>query len=300
MSSLLDGISADAGNFSSKNGARLSLSIDGLAKAGTLQSKLVFYDANSGGIREHADVDWKIVSITHSRRGGRLQTFALGEDGEVIVVEKEQVWRNDIPRATFEDKRLGPMRKIRAAGDAVIAVGMNRQAYLLDENGRWENVSAPATGDNPVTGFEAVVGIGAEDFICAGWRGEIWRRHHGVWKQLDSPTNIVILDLVVGDRTIYGCGLGGLMIRGDAVAWEVIEQRPFDLDLYSVAWHAGKLYTASLYGVYELRDGKLFDVDYGFPPPETSHTLCTVADGMASIGAKDLLFLDDAGWKRLE
>jgi hypothetical protein len=300
MANLFDGISANVGDFSSANAARLALSIDAISQAERLDSRIVFYDTRNGGILEHCNVVWKAVSMTHTRRNGSLQTFVLGENGQVLIVEKERVRSCDIDRSLGNDRRGGPMRKIRAFGDAIVAVGMNRQVYFLDLSEKWVEISAPRTNGSPVTGFEAIVGIGLDDFICAGWRGEIWRRLKGVWIQFHSPTNVLISDMVVADGKIFGCGLAGLLLSGDSQTWRVVDQGTFDIDLFSVAYYRGRLFVASLYCVYELKDDKLYDVDYGIEPPGTAHTLCTVEEGMALIGAKDLYFLKDLSWRRLE
>jgi hypothetical protein len=48
MTSMLGNISIDVGDFSSGNGARLSLSIDARARAGIVQSEINYYDTGSG------------------------------------------------------------------------------------------------------------------------------------------------------------------------------------------------------------------------------------------------------------
>jgi hypothetical protein len=68
----------------------------------------------------------------------------------------------------------------------------------------------------------------------------------------------------------------------------------------SIAGHDGRIFVASLRGIYELQGDKLAPVDLGIKPPRTAHVLCAVADGLASIGAKDLLLLDGSSWRRLE
>jgi hypothetical protein len=299
MSSMLRDISVDVANFSSKNGARLSLSIDVNAKAGRLESKVVFYDANSGGIREHANVDWAVVSLTSIRRSGSLFTFALGEDGQVLIIEKERVWERPIVRDERAATR-GPLRKVRPVGSTVVAVGMDRQVFFNGEDEVWRDVSATGTEAKPVTGFEAVAGTSVEDLYCAGWRGEVWHRRGNDWRQLDSPTNILIHDLFLDGEVLWGCGLAGLVLRYQGGAWEVLDQGAFNLDLYSVAVFGGRVFFASLYGNYELRDGKLYDVDYDVTPPTTGHTLCNVGDALAAVGAKDMLMFDGSAWRRLE
>ena len=79
-----------------------------------------------------------------------------------------------------------------------------------------------------------------------------------------------------------------------------VSPRAFDLDLYSICVYQGRIFSASLHGVYELKHGKLYGVDFGIRPPKTSHTLCSVADGLGVIGAKDLFFFDGTSWRKLE
>lgn len=300
MTSLLADASCDAGDFSSKNAARLSTSIDGVAQSGVIESILDYYDTGSGGIDEYATVPWKVVSMTHTRRTGGLLTFALGEDGQMLVFEKLKHWERPLTAMPGYEAGHGPVRKIRAFGDAVLAVGMDRRVYEFKPDETWVNRSAPATRAKPVTGFEAVTGTSLNDFYCAGWRGEIWHSSAGVWQQIDSPTNILINDLTVVGDTIYGCGQAGLIIAGSGSQWRVLDQGAFELDLFSICVFQGRIFVASLYGVYELKQDKLYGVDFGGRAPKTAHTLCPVDDGLGLIGAKDLFFFDGASWRKLE
>ncbi len=300
MVSLLADMSADVGDFSSQHAARLSLSIDADAKSGVLESRLYYYDTGNGAIRKYAVVPWKVVSMTHSRRTGGLLTFALGDEGEMFVFEKLTSRERPLNTAPAYQAGRGPMRKIRAFGDAALAVGMDRQVYEFKPDETWANRSAPGTRAKPVTGFEAVTGTSLNDFYCAGWRGEIWHCRAGAWQQIDSPTNILINDLTVVGDTIYGCGLAGLIIAGSGSQWRVLDQGPFKVDLYSICAYQGRIFAASLYGVFELMQDKLHSVDFGVPAPKTAHTLCPVADGLGLIGAKDLFFFDGTSWRKLE
>ena len=300
MASMLGDISIDVGDFSSRNGARLSLSIDARARAGIVESEINYYDTGSGAIREQAVLSWKVVSMTHTRRTGSLLTFALGEDGQLVVIEKVKVWERPLTAMPGYEAGHGPLRKLRAFGDAVVAVGMDRRVYEFRPDETWFDRSAPATRAKPVTGFEAVTGSGLEDFYCAGWRGEIWHCAAGKWQQIDSPTNIMITDLTLAGDTVYGCGLAGLILVGSGAQWRVLDQGAFDLDLYSICVYEGRIFAASLYGVYELKQDKLHDVDYGIVPPTTAHTLCSTPEGLGVIGAKDLFFFDGATWRKLE
>lgn len=218
----------------------------------------------------------------------------------MFVFEKLTAWERPLTAMPGYEAGRGPMRKIRAFGDAVLAVGMDRQVYEFKPDETWVNRSAPSTRAKPVTGFEAVTGTGLNDFYCAGWRGEIWHRSAGVWRQIDSPTNVLITDLTVAGDTIYGCGLGGLVIAGSGSQWRVLNQGTFDRDLYSVCVYQGRIFAASLYGVYELKHDKLYNVNFGMQSPKTAHTLCPAADGLGVIGAKDLLFFDGTSWRKLE
>jgi hypothetical protein len=296
---MLGDMSVDAGDFSSKNAARLSISFDGVAQSGIVESNLYYYDTGSGAIREYPVAPWKVISMAHSRRTGGLLTFALGEDGQMFVFEKLTARERPLTPTAHEGGR-GPLRKIRAFGDAVLAVGMDRQVYEFQPDETWVNRSAPGTRAKPVTGFEAVTGAGSDDFYCGGWRGEIWYCAAGVWHQIDSPTNILITDLSMAGDVVYGCGLAGLILVGSGTQWRVLDQGAFDLDLYSICAYQDRIFAASLHGVYELRQNKLYDVNFGIKPPKTAHTLCPVADGLGVIGAKDLLFFDGTSWRKIE
>lgn len=300
--SLLQPFSLDAVDFS-KTGARLSLSMDVRAKAGVVESNIMFYEIESGGIIEHAKVPWKVVSITHTYATEKLNTYALGEDGQVKVIEKEMVWDADISSTPAWQKGRGPVRRIRGLGDYVYVVGMGRQVYRLSPKQdlhAWEWLEVPDSKDGTVVGFETIASVG-DDLVCAGWRGEIWRFHEGVWKQEESGTKLLITDMTTVGDTLYACGLGGLILRNVSGVWETLPQDGFTKDLFSIVAYEGQIFLASLTGFYTLVDGKVTPIDFGdISTPTTAHTVCLVEGGIAACGAKDMLIMQGGVWRRLE
>ena len=299
MSSILNDYSLDTGCFLSEHAALLALSMDSLSQQDKPHSYVVSYFVDNGAIREVGTYGWPIVSMAMSTTAIPKFGLALGAEGELLSIDRSGA--RDVSAANSPNNAhlRGPMRKVRCIDGQMIVVGMNRQAYVIHQDGLWEDISpAPAVG--PVSGFEAIAGLAREDIVCAGWRGEIWCRTAGAWRQLPSPTNTLITDLAVSeDGTYYACGLNGLVLTGRGDQWRVLDQGRFDLNLYSVAVAGEHVYPSSLYGVYELRDDLLYRVAIA-PPPGTAHVVQAIGSGVALLGAKDLYLMSDGRWRRLE
>lgn len=301
MTSLLADNSVDVGTFHGLQGGFLSLSVDSLSAEETMHSLLVTYETANGAMRQLESVGWKVVSMGHVRDQATLRAFALGEDGQVLRFERAGTSEVNIFPATQYRGNRGPLRKIRPLGATMTAVGMDRQVYALRNNSQWTSIGPPGTGAKPVTGFEAICGASLDDFYCAGWRGELWRRVAGNWSRLESPTNITVLDLCAHPSGIvYGCGLAGLIVRGAGNVWSVLDQGAFDLNLYSIAVHEERVFVATNYSVLELQGDQLYAVNFGADAPKTAHTLCPVPGGLFSIGSKDIFLMQNGVWRRVE
>lgn len=298
MTSLWQDHSIDAGCFINSIGVLLSLSTDATSNAGIEHSQLILYATDNGAVREIGTYPWKIVSLAMTYRNATSTGYALGENGPLIRIE--QSGTHDLSAALPQLR--GPLRKVRPVGDAMVIVGMRHQVIAEHANDQCDDLS-PIAATGPLGGFEAVAGESLDNFICAGWNGEIWQRLKGRWNKLDSPTNVLITDIAQGpDGTYVACGLAGLIVMGQGDEWRVLDQGRFNLNLYSVVYHAGRFYVSSMYGLYELRDDeKLYDISYDTTPsPTTAHTVQSVGRALGLIGAKDLYLRDGPAWKRFE
>ncbi|MGM9485030.1 hypothetical protein ACS5PN_27825 [Roseateles sp. NT4] len=302
MTSLWTDHTIDAGCFLNPGVAMLSISTDSLSRDEVVHSQVVMYSVANGAVREMATCPWRVVSLTVMQQGGTKRCLALGEDGQLLEISQAGVRDLSLTSHVGAPKRRGPLRKVRSFAGQPIVVGMNRQVYAVESDGQWRDLSPPVE-PAPLGGFEGAAGLSLDDFICVGWRGEMWRYRQGAWTKLDSPTNLLVTDITrTGEGNYFACGLNGLVLTGRDDHWHSLDQRPFDLNLYSVAEHSGSVYVASMYGLYEIREERLHDVSYGpIQPPATAHTVQSVdASTLGLVGAKDLYLRKDGAWMRCE
>jgi hypothetical protein len=182
---------------------------------------------------------------------------------------------------------------------------MHRQAYRRDGAKKWTCIDEsmrPPSGKGEVAGFEAVGGFSEKEIYAAGWDGMIWLYDGKKWKELDSPTNVILTNLCCAeDGNVYICGRKGMLLRGRKNKWEIVKHESGEMDLWGLEWYSGKLYLASMRHVFILaKDDSLEKVRMGGDPAETAYHL-SAADGiMWSIGAKDAMSFDGKTWTRID
>lgn len=180
---------------------------------------------------------------------------------------------------------------------------MMRQVYRRDDANKWVALDTPAMRKaTEVVGFETVDGFAADDIYCAGWEGEIWHYNGKKWRQIDSPTNIVLMDACCApDGNVYLCGQMGKILRGRDDRWEVIEHGGPKANWWNCCWYQDRLWLATDRGLFTLgKKDKLVPVDFGDESPTTFRHLSTADGVLLSTGAKDVLLFDGSTWTRID
>ena len=177
---------------------------------------------------------------------------------------------------------------------------MGREVYRRDTANSWVMFGPGDDGEpeNFVCGFEAIDGFSGKDIYAAGWEGEVWHYDGRSWSPRDTPTTLAFHCLrCADDGQVYAVGQRGLILRGRGHRWELVPHEATEDDLWGCEWFQDRLFVATTHVLYELRGDDLVPVDHGeVPPPATCYHL-SAADGvMWSIGAEDVLQLDQNGW----
>jgi hypothetical protein len=214
--------------------------------------------------------------------------FMHEADGDSVNKEFIKDPQGNIPVPTF--------RSIRRVGDKVIAVGVDRQAYMR-EGGKWVMISTAdiMTADDPIA-FQGVDGFSPSEVYTAGWDGEIWTYNGTAWRQLQSPTNIILNDICAGPDTCVAVGLVGQVISGRGDDWAMVAHDETDDDFWSVRAFNGAFYMSALTGIYKLEDGELTlfrEIDEGM---RTAYALSVGPSGLWSVGAQDIALFDGTDW----
>jgi hypothetical protein len=284
-----------------KDLAYLALVDDQLVKAKTPHTMVVEWDGgewNDGG-----GGGWLLAGVTIARQPLE-QLLAAGEYGDVVVLGSGDRHEEQIGDEDSSPRSRGPLRGVRNIGRRVYAVGMNRQVYRRENAHRWisfDEGARPPEGSQRVVGFEAIDGFSESEMYAVGWEGEVWYYTGKRWRDIKSPTNLLLFDVCcAGDGNAYACGQVGTILRGRRGEWEVLRQEDVTDDLWSCAWFEGELYVSSMDTLYKLRGENLELVDMGEDIPQTCFHLSSADGVLWSIGAKDVFAYNGRAWTRID
>jgi hypothetical protein len=231
---------------------------------------------------------------------GRHEAVFVGDNGECTSIDANDVDHDEYVTSSARSPRnTGHLRAATRLDDDVIAVGMERQVYRRDASGAWSDMmqGIPESSPEGVTGFECVLAISANEMYAAGWRGDIWTFDGVTWRQIDSPTNLVITGMCAApDGSIMACGRNGLLLSGRHDSWKIVREGACPTDLWSLDGSTGKVFAAGLRHLFLLtEDGaELVGTD-----AQSHGELIYGAGVLWSMGEKDFLSFDGVAWKRI-
>lgn len=146
-----------------------------------------------------------------------------------------------------------------------------------------------------VFGFNSIDGQSEHHVVAVGFGGEIWRRTHGKWTKMESPTNVVLTCVrMVGEDSAFACGQKGVILSCQNGIWGMVEHDETGDDLWSLEQFGNDIYVASENLLYRLNDENgLKPVELGLEGSRTFRHL-HAADGVLwSIGPKHLSWSED-------
>jgi hypothetical protein len=215
---------------------------------------------NQGG-RWHylGEVGWNVVSV--SPQPDRLEGMVGGgSDGEIVYVTK-----GSINQANLSDVYDGPftLRRIKALGQQVIAVGYGGVIFILDNQSRWtyEKFSEPSEQ----SWIESVAFDPGGNKYLVGLKGEMWSNFGGQMVELESPTNEDLNDVCCAQSgDIYVCGANGTLMIGQKHRWKCIVP-PIETgeDFWRVTECLNKIWVSSVNHVYQCENDNLVLSDFG-------------------------------------
>ncbi len=227
--------------------------------------------------------------------GHKSQVLVVGRLGFVGLVEGDSVIEETIEGPQSQ----GFIRDIRVIGQHVYATGMGCQVYRRSGPGDWGRfdhglVDSPADYLE-VTGFNAIDGLSEEDIYAVGFGGAIWHCVRGEWRQVASPTNLILERVrALKPDLVYAVGQAGSLLRGHDDVWESIDQTETDEDFWGLEWFKGRLYLSTNEGLFRLNDrDDLERVDLGLPGPRTYSQLHANNGALWSFGPKHLSWTED-------
>jgi len=146
-----------------------------------------------------------------------------------------------------------------------------------------------------VAGFNSIDGLSEDDFYAVGFGGEIWRCLKGRWRQIESPTNVVLHRVrVVPDDLAYACGQEGVLLRGRGDEWEQIDHGATEDNLWDLEWYGDRLYLAHDDGLFTLKGANSLEaVKFGIRGTITCRHLHANDGVLLSSGPKNVVWTSD-------
>lgn len=277
---------------------------DDLMEEGTVATSFYVWDDQNPDINLRWGIykeipSWRAMGLgTIKPPSNKRVTVALGSKGQYWEVEPDGLRE---VAGTIEIEF--PIRHVEAIEDVVIACGMGRTARRRESEGVWTEFGPGTTtaDQDRIVGFEDIHGLTANELYAVGWHGEIWHWSRGQWFKIDSPTNVNLNAVAcVPDGKVYAVGDNGIMIEGTQNLWQIVEtNRPenlmdvtsFDNDIFVVTDYRILRLTAD--GL--VPDDRFADGDL----PSTCLQLLPAADGVISLGPKDMFSFANGSWRRV-
>ncbi len=262
-----------------------------------------YFSANDqGGWCGFGKEPWPMVSMCYCTIP-KNQFAVLGPHGHVMILGSKDNHPEVVGEGDGGVSARGPLTRVRTIAGKAYAVGMDRQVYRRDDANRWTCIDQSARpGPKEVKGFESIDGFRADDIYAVGYDGDIFHWNGKAWRQIDSPTNLILTDVCcAADGQVYIVGQMGTIIRGRGDRWEVLDHGGGKAHLWNCAVFQGRLYTTTNSKLLHLgADGKLVPVDFGDDLPGTVYHLATGDGILLSIGAKDVMSFDGTTWTRID
>lgn len=246
----------------------------------------------------HKSVDVAICGMC-ALEDGKVTLLNMGVDGKAIEFLFPGEREEDVDISEDGPSDLLNLRCMNRIGSHVYVAGMARRVYRRNGSNQWNAVDQGTYVHRnkriKAIGFNGIDGIKESSIFAVGYAGEIWHSVNGTWIQEESPTNVVLNCVkCISDNEVYIAGMAGMVIRGTAGEWEVLEQNLLDDDIWGITYFKGAVYISTYKGVYKIDGDQLVSVDMRLSKPVTTAYI-DAADGvMWSVGHKDIVYTEDA------
>jgi hypothetical protein len=267
-------------------------SVDSLTEEEDISSVLLEWSSESA--MTVLDVNYPLTRIVQSHEQ-QSQLFVAGRLGFIGVINGDIIGEETIEGP----QTRGFIRDLRVIGQHVYATGMGRQVYRRFGPGNWspfdDGIVNTPTDYLDVTGFNAIDGVSEEHIYAVGFGGEIWRCLRGQWRQVSSPTNLILERVrTLGPDLVYAAGQAGVLLRGHDDVWQSIDQTATNDDFWGLEWFHGHLYLSTDKGLFRLNEhSELDSIDLGLPGPRTYSQLHANNGALWSFGSNHLSWTED-------
>lgn len=237
------------------------------------------------------------------------QLLVMGIDGMIEIYETSSENRISIEYVNLSED--GPnyscwLTSFKKIGRHVYAAGLARQVYRRERTGQWNRIDkgifVPREKVESAVGLWDIDGLREQDIYAVGYGGEIWHYNGNEWIQQESPTNVGLNCVrCVSDNEVYVCGMSGILIRGTAGQWQVIDQGATDQDFWGMVHFKNQLFLSGDEGIFVLEGDELKQVDMGTEEEFTTSYLDAKDGAIWSVGEKHIACsVDGINWSEVE
>lgn len=181
----------------------------------------------------------------------------------------------------------------------VYAGGTNYFLFQEDKN-NWKELSHDLIKLNhSLKSFENLTGFNEKELYGFGWSGLIFSNSEGSWKQIKSPTKLILNDGDVHNNEVFIGGNDGIILKGRKNKWTIIENKLLTNDIWSVRKYGDAVYFSTLSGILKWKDNKLSIFKQLNTDMHTSMFLFTGPSGLWSVGTSDIALFDGENWQTI-
>jgi hypothetical protein len=261
-------------------------------------SRLVFYKAPRWG--KH-DLSWNVQSVCYFPERNTLH--ALSDQGDVDTRGVGVASSEKIKDAgTYLTGELGAVVQIRKIGRHLYVCGYQGQVYRREEGGWVHFDDGLLDREIEVSALHllSIDGTSDEDIYVVGMRGRVCHFDGSRWAELVSPTNVHLHRVrCVSRDEVYICGKSGVFLKKTPQGFEDHSVPDLDEDFWGIEHYKGKVYLATLSGLYEFDGSSVEPVDTGLEPPIAGYRLDARDGVLWSFGVDDLAWYDGSSWTRV-
>jgi hypothetical protein len=266
------------------------------AEPGATSSSTRFIGFDRGQLTHLGERPWACTAVCVVRKPSE-RFVAIGTSGQVFT------WLTGVAM----DESVGPeagldIRRASTLDGFAVACGANGRVFLRTDEGTWIPFHASGHDGAKAPDFEAIGGISRTDAYAVGKGGAVYHWDGGSWTSCGTPVTSTLtgVAMTTGGETVFVTGLDGTLLRGSKGVFERIQIQGLRDDLQDCVWFDGKLYVATLTGLFVLNDSSLVPVDVTAAEGTTYRHLAESEGVLWSIGAHDVFCLDGTRWSRVD
>jgi hypothetical protein len=255
-------------------------------------SRLYFHKIPGWG---RQDLNRNVVSVCYLANPNSFQ--ALSEDGEVTSYDPQ----GSTSASIADVEKYGAVSQIRTIEGVLYVCGMQGQVYRRGSSG-WVHIDKGIL-DPKVSAralhLNSIDGTSGKDIYVVGFGGRILHYNGKTWTELPSPTNLHLERVhCVAPGETYVCGNNGTFLK---ITPQGIENHSIELEdhFWGLTSFQGKVYLATLEGLYVFDGSTVEEVDTGLEPAIGGYRLDARDGQLWSFGVDDLAFFDGKSWTRV-